>query len=41
MLTVIVGEVPNQPGSFYVFSARPASRVERAENQQQKGGSNP
>jgi uncharacterized DUF497 family protein len=31
ILTVIVGPVPDMPdGSFYVFSARPASRKERA-----------
>ena len=31
MLTVVIGPVPREPGSFYVFSARPASRRERAE----------
>lgn len=29
MLSVIVGHVPNQPDTYYVFSARPASRSER------------
>lgn len=41
LLTVVIGAVPNQPGTFYVFSARPASRQERGEYAQQKGGSNP
>ena len=40
MLTVIIGPVPGQLGSFYVFSARPASRGERREYNQQ-GGPNP
>lgn len=39
LLTVIVGAVPDHPGTFYVFSARPASRQERAAYQAQKGGS--
>jgi uncharacterized DUF497 family protein len=34
MLTVVIGEVPNRPGSYYVFSARPASREERVDYQQ-------
>jgi uncharacterized DUF497 family protein len=29
MLAVVVGPVPGQPGAFYTFSARPASRSER------------
>lgn len=29
ILALVVGEVPNQPGRFYPFSARPASRKER------------
>lgn len=29
VLSVIVGQVPGQPGRYYVFSARPASRKER------------
>lgn len=37
MLTVIIGPVPAQPGSFYVFSAQPASRGERREHKQQRG----
>jgi len=39
MLTVVVGAVPDQPGTFYPFSARPASRQERGEYAHQKGGS--
>lgn len=39
MLTVVVGEVPGQSGTYYVFSARPASRRERGEYYQQKGDS--
>lgn len=38
MLTVIVGPVPHQPASYYVFSARPASRKERQYYEHQKGG---
>ncbi len=41
MLTVILGAAPDQPSTYYVFSARPASREDRGEYQQQKGGSNP
>jgi uncharacterized DUF497 family protein len=41
MLTVVVGPVPHEPSAFYVFSARPASRRERGEYRQQKGGSTP
>lgn len=29
MLSIVVGPGPDQPGSCYVFSARPASRPER------------
>ena len=29
VLSVIIGPVPDQPGSFYVFTARPASNSER------------
>ncbi|MBL8129818.1 MAG: BrnT family toxin [Chloroflexia bacterium] len=29
VLSVIVGQVPGEPGRYYVFSARPASREER------------
>lgn len=29
ILSVIIGPVPDEPGSFYVFSARPASSTER------------
>lgn len=39
MLTVILGPVPHQPDSYYVFSARPASRKERQYYEQTKGGS--
>ena len=39
MLSVVVGPVPDQPGSYYVFSARPASRKERAFYQHQQGAS--
>ena len=31
MLTVIIGASPSVPGRWYVFSARPASRKERAQ----------
>jgi uncharacterized DUF497 family protein len=29
LLAVVIGPVPGQPGAFYTFSARPASRTER------------
>ena len=29
MLAVVIGAVPSQPGAYYTFSARPASRAER------------
>ncbi|MGH2617309.1 MAG: BrnT family toxin [Thermomicrobiales bacterium] len=29
ILAVVIGPVPGQPGAFYTFSARPASRTER------------
>jgi uncharacterized DUF497 family protein len=32
------GESPDEPGAFYTFSARPASRQERRYYRQQKGG---
>jgi len=38
ILTVIIGPVPHQPGSFYVFSARPASSKERRRYAQSAGG---
>lgn len=41
MLTIVVGPVPHEPTTFYAFSARPASRRERREYHQQKGGSIP
>ncbi len=40
-LTVVVGAVPGQPTTFYIFSARPASQGERGEFEQQKGDSSP
>ena len=39
MLSIVVGPVPDQPGSYYVFGARPASRKERAKFERVKGGS--
>ncbi len=39
MLAIVIGPVPGDPGAYYVFSARPASRKERAAYTQQKGGS--
>lgn len=38
MISIIVGPVPDQPGSFYVFSARPASRTERLRYERETGG---
>ncbi len=38
MLTVVIGGVPGQAGSYYVFSARPASREERTRYHEQTGG---
>ena len=38
MLTVIIGESPRQAHRYYVFSARPASRSERRDYDQQHGG---
>jgi uncharacterized DUF497 family protein len=37
ILTVVIGPVPEQPGVYYTFSARPASRKERRLYFQQKG----
>jgi len=37
MLAIVIGPVPNEPGSFYTFSARPASRKERQHYDAQKG----
>lgn len=37
ILSVIVGQVPNHPHLYYVFSARPASRLERRIYDSQKG----
>ena len=36
---VIIGQVPKSDGSWYVFSARPASRKERQRYALEKGGS--
>jgi uncharacterized DUF497 family protein len=38
MYTVIVGESPQVPNLYYVFSARPASRVERREYEEYRSG---
>lgn len=38
MLTVITGPVPNKPGWYCAFSARPASRSERRFYRGQRGG---
>ena len=38
ILTVVIGPVPEQPGVYYTFSARPASRKERRLYSQQKEG---
>jgi uncharacterized protein len=39
MLSIVVGAVPDRPGVYYVFSARPASRKERGMYEQTKGDS--
>ena len=39
MLSIVVGAVPDRPGVYYAFSARPASRKERAMHEQTRGGS--
>jgi uncharacterized DUF497 family protein len=41
MLSIVVGTVPDRPGVYYVFSARPASRKQREMYEQPKGGSFP
>ena len=41
MLSIVAGAVPDQPGVYYVFSSRPASRKERGEYQRAKGGPAP
>ena len=38
LLAVVIGPVPGQPGAYYTFSARPASRSERRYYQDLKGG---
>jgi len=37
MLSVIVGPTPSDPGVFYTFSARPASRKERRRYAESRG----
>jgi uncharacterized DUF497 family protein len=39
MLSIVIGAVPDQPNVYYVFSARPASRKERADYARRIGGS--
>jgi uncharacterized DUF497 family protein len=38
LLAVVIGLVPDQPGAYYTFSARPASKSERRYYQDVKGG---
>jgi uncharacterized DUF497 family protein len=38
LLAVVIGPVPDQPGAYYTFSARPASRQERRFYREQKEG---
>ncbi len=38
LLAVVIGPVPGQPGAYYTFSARPASRSERRYYQTVRGG---
>jgi len=40
ILSVILGQVPNLPDVYYVFSARPASRSERTIHASQRGMTN-
>lgn len=37
VLSIVVGEVPDKPDVYYVFSARPASRKERQELNEARG----
>lgn len=37
IFTVVIGPVPGQPGAYYTFSARPASRKERRYYHEEKG----
>ena len=37
LLAVVIGPVPNEPGAYYTFSARPASRQERRYYREQRG----
>lgn len=41
MLTVVLGEVPRQPGVYYVFSARSCTRRELRSFDQTRGGEMP
>lgn len=41
MLSIVVGAVPAQPGAYYVFSARSASRKERRKYERVEGGATP
>jgi uncharacterized DUF497 family protein len=38
LIAVVIGPVPGQPGAYYTFSARPASRSERRYYRNVKGG---
>jgi uncharacterized DUF497 family protein len=38
LLAVVIGPVPGQPGAYYTFSVRPASRSERRYYRNMKGG---
>lgn len=41
ILSIVVGPVPDQPDTYYVFSARPASRKERRAYEHATGGAVP
>ena len=41
VITAVVGEDPNQPGVYYPFTARPASRQERRRYQAATQGGEP
>ena len=41
MFAAVIGPVPNTPGTYYTFSARPASRQERRYHDQLKGRASP
>lgn len=38
LLAVVIGPVPDEPGAYYTFSARAASRAERRHYRAQQGG---